>query len=131
MAGELARKAVEPEQLRVVTAVNVTRNAVLGARVSIADTPSSRMKGLLGHTSLAPGEGLLIDPCNSIHTFFMKFTIDVIFLGRDGKVVRALHSVPPWRLTRMYFRANRVLELPAGTLKSTGTQAGDMLRFDA
>lgn len=129
MAGEQVQQAEDFSRLRVVEVMNTTRSCLLGARVSVADTSASRMKGLLGHTGLAPGEGLVIDPCNSIHTFFMKFTIDVLFVGRDDRVVRVLHAVPPWRLTWIYFRANRVVELPAGTLKASGTRAGDVLSF--
>ena len=105
-----------------LTVHNVTRSTLLGERVEVAATGLSRLKGLLGRNGLAEGEGLHIVPCNSIHMFFMRFPIDVAFLDREGRVVRAVHTIKPWRATRMYLDAYSALELPAGTLQRTGTQ---------
>ncbi len=108
---------------------NETRNELLADRAERADAVLARLKGLLGRDGLGAGEGLHIVPCNSIHTFFMRFPIDVLFLDADGVVIRALDRVVPWRATRIYGRAASVLELPDGVLRSTGTLAGDRVSF--
>ena len=108
---------------------NQTRNTVLGARVDVADTSAKRRTGLLKHTGLAPGEGLWIVPCESVHTFFMKFAIDLIYLDRDHKVRKVRSAVPPWRLSAC-LPAHSVIELPAGTAQETGTRPGDVLAID-
>jgi len=90
----------------------------------------ARLRGLLGRSGLAAGSALVIEPCTSIHTFFMKFEIDAVFLDRRGRVVRALPGLRPWRATRFHLRAEQVVELPAGTLERTGTREGDELAFE-
>lgn len=109
---------------------NLRTEAVLGERIDLADRWGARLKGLLGRDGLGEGEGLHIVPCNSIHMFFMRFPIDVAFLDAAGKVVRAVHSIRPWRATRVYLEAHSALELPAGTLARSGTREGDELRFE-
>ena len=76
------------------------------------------------------GEGLHIVPCNSIHTFFMRIPIDVLFLDAENKVVRREEAMPPWRMTAPIRGARTVLELPIGTLAGSGTAVGDQLRFE-
>jgi uncharacterized membrane protein (UPF0127 family) len=110
--------------------VNRTRGAILADRVERAEGVLDRMRGLLGRTALGDGEALAIAPCSSIHTFFMKFEIDAVFLDRGGRVVRALAGLRPWRATRFHPRAEQVVELPAGTLERTGTREGDQLAFE-
>lgn len=95
--------------------------------VEIASTPLSRMKGLLGKNSLPRGEGLLITSCRSVHTFGMKFPIDIIFLSRENRVVAVRKNTPPNRLTRIHLSASSVLELPAGTLDSSPISPGDTI----
>ncbi len=107
--------------------LNRRNGAVLAGRVESAATLSARLRGLLGRSGLPEGEALRIEPCTSIHTFFMKFPIDAVFLQRDGKVVRAVEEMHPWRATRIYPSAAMVVELPAGTLRRTDTRAGDFL----
>jgi uncharacterized membrane protein (UPF0127 family) len=109
-----------------VTVRNLTRNAVLGEAIDVADTSEKRRTGLLKHTGLAPGEGLWIKPCESVHTFFMKFAIDLVYIDKKQKVRKARKAVPPWRLSAC-LSAHSILELPAGTIERTGTQAGDEL----
>jgi uncharacterized protein len=108
---------------------NLTRNAVLGEAVDVADTSEKRRTGLLKHTGLAPGEGLWIKPCESVHTFFMKFAIDLVYIDKKHKVRKARKAVPPWRLSAC-LSAHSILELPAGTIERTGTQAGDELSIE-
>lgn len=109
--------------------LNRTRGGVLAQQAELAETAATRTRGLLGRDGLPEGGGLIIDPCNAIHTFFMRFTIDVLFVTADGQVVRVLEQLVPWRLTRMYFRARKVVELPAGTLQRVPCQPGDQLEF--
>ncbi len=96
--------------------------ALIASKISRADDYDSRTRGLLGRDSMEPGEGLLLSlplwvvPCPSIHTFFMRFSIDLVFLDGQGNVVRVVERMPPWRLSPWVWRARRCLELPAGTL---------------
>jgi uncharacterized membrane protein (UPF0127 family) len=105
---------------------NQTRDTVLGDSVDIADSSEKRRVGLLKHERLSPGEGLWITPCESVHTFFMKFPIDLVYLDKQRKVRKVRHRVLPWRLS-MCLTAHSILELPAGTAKQTGTLKGDTL----
>ena len=109
--------------------LNRRSGAVLAGRVERAVSVRARLRGLLGRTSLPEGEALVIEPCTSIHTFFMRFPIDAAFLARDGRVLRAISFLRPWRATRSYPAAALVVELPAGTLQRTQTQEGDALDF--
>ncbi|MBI3667230.1 MAG: DUF192 domain-containing protein [Acidobacteria bacterium] len=105
---------------------NTTRGCLLGDAIERADTSKSRRTGLLERTGLAKGEGLWIIPCEAIHTFFMRFDIDVLFLDRKKRVVKAVPRLRPWRLA-FSWRGRTVLELPAGTIEETGTAPGDVL----
>ena len=104
---------------------NTTRDATLASAVEHARSPGARMKGLLGRDGLAEGAGMVIEPCTSIHMFFMRFPLDVLFVDGQGKVLRAIENLRPWRLTRLYPQARFVAELPAGTIARTGTREGD------
>lgn len=106
---------------------NATRNVLLSDRTRIANTMVTRMVGLLTTPGLSAGEGLWIEPCNSIHTWFMKFTIDAVFLDKQGNVVKVASRMKPWRLTSIARKARGVLELPEGTIEKTGTQVGDQV----
>jgi uncharacterized protein len=112
-----------------VKLVNQRTGWVLADRVERAVTMRARLKGLLGRAALQEGEGLCIEPCSSIHTFFMKFPIDALFLRRDGLLLRAIGDLRPWRATRIYPAAAMVVELPAGSLAKSGTREGDHLQL--
>lgn len=101
--------------------------ALVADQVDRAETFWTRLVGLLGHQRLAPGHGLLIAPCNSVHTFFMRFTIDVAFLDKQGNVIRTVANLKPWRATKIYPKAHATLELCAGALAQAGVLAGDRL----
>jgi uncharacterized membrane protein (UPF0127 family) len=105
---------------------NHTRDTILADAADLADTSAKRRTGLLKHERLNPGEGLWIVPCESVHTFFMKFPIDLVYLDKQRKVRKIRHRVPAWRLS-VCLSAHSILELPAGTLERTGTQVGDEL----
>ena len=108
---------------------NQTRDTVLGEAVELADTSAKRRTGLLKHERLEPGHGLWIVPCESVHTFFMKFAIDLVYVDRKHTVRKVRSAVPPWRLSAC-LTAHSILELPAGTAQQTGTQPGDKLVFE-
>ncbi len=95
-------------------------------RCEVADGLISRARGLLGRSGLGPGEGLLLRPAFSIHTFFMRFPIDVVFLDRNGEVVAVAESVRPWRAATR-FRARAVLELAAGEAARLKLRPGERL----
>ena len=95
-------------------------------RCVVAASPFSRMKGLLGRSELRPGEGLLLRPASAIHTFFMRFPIDAVFLDRDWRVVGIEGDIAPWR-TAARKGAKAVLELPAGESARRGLRPGDLL----
>jgi hypothetical protein len=102
----------------------------VGSRIRVADTFFSRLRGLLRTDGLATGEGLWIRPCNSIHSFGMRFEFDALFLGPDGKVVGLYERFLRNRISRVFWNARGVLELPAGTIERTGTEVGDEIRFE-
>jgi uncharacterized membrane protein (UPF0127 family) len=108
---------------------NKTRNSILGEAVDVADTSQKRRVGLLKHERLEPGEGLWIVPCESVHTFFMKFAIDLVYLDRKHRVRKVRNAVPPWRMSAC-LPAHSILELPAGTAQRTGTVRGDELEIE-
>ena len=91
----------------------------------------SRLRGLLGRSGLADGEGLWLEPCSSIHMFFMRFAIDVVFVDRTGTVVRCAENVAPWKIASGGRRARAALELPAGRVARSDTRVGDVLEIVA
>ena len=121
---------VSPEQtalpLRRVRIVNETRGSVLAEHAEVADTAPSRSKGLLGRDGLGPGEALWIVPCESVHTFWMRFDLDLVYLDRKYRVVKIRKNVPPWRLSAC-LRAHSIIEFQAGALSNADTVPGDQL----
>jgi uncharacterized protein len=107
---------------------NETRNIVLAESADVADTSAKRRRGLLGRDYLPEGEALWIVPCESVHTFGMKFPIDVLYLDRRKRVRKTCKALVPWRMSLCLF-AHSVLELPAGIIERTGTRRGDQLSF--
>lgn len=110
-------------------ACNVKNGKELSDNIQVATHLFERMKGLLGKNELRAGESLWIKPCMSIHTFFMKFPIDVIFLNKQNEVIAAIENLQPNRLTSLYPKAVSVLELPAGTIEATATVIGDEIEI--
>lgn len=106
--------------------INTRSGKVVADRVLTAFDSESRRKGLLAHSSLPSSTAMIIAPTNAIHTFFMKFPIDIAFVSKDGCVVKIRSRVPAWRMTAS-LRAYAVLELAAGSLDSSDTQVGDRL----
>ena len=116
-------------QKRAVKATNKTRGTVLGESIRVAETGLTRIVGLLGERELQQGDGLLILPSQGIHTWGMQFPIDVVVLDGDWNAIALRREMRPFRLTRVWFKAAAVLELPAGTLAATSTAIGDALEF--
>jgi uncharacterized membrane protein (UPF0127 family) len=107
---------------------NLTRQTLLADWLEIADSGPKRNKGLLGRKQLSPGEGLWILPCESVHTFGMQFSIDLVYLDKKHRIRKVRGGVPPWRISAC-LSAHSVIELPSGTIRTTGTRKGDTLEF--
>ena len=107
--------------------INQTKGTVLAAEAVSAVTPIARIKGLLGKKELGRDQALILRPCNSIHTVFMRFAIDVLFVDKGNRVIKAIANLVPYRLTSVYFKAAYTVELPAGSIASTNTSEGDIL----
>jgi uncharacterized protein len=114
----------------VVRVYNKTKSSCLGEQIKMADSSLRRLVGLLGKRSLAPGCGLFIVPSQAIHTVGMAFPIDVIFVDKKYAVLGVREAVRPFRITRVFWKAMGVLELPVGTIGGTRTEVGDQLKVD-
>ncbi|MDR3735449.1 MAG: DUF192 domain-containing protein [Acidobacteriaceae bacterium] len=121
-----SRRSATPDIRLEVT--NRARGTVLATRLEVADSAPKRSKGLLGRDGLAPGEGLWIIPCESVHTYFMRFPIDLVYIDRKYMIKKVRSAVGPWRMSAC-LSAHSVLELPPGTIRETQTQPGDLLEF--
>jgi hypothetical protein len=106
--------------------VQASDKRVVVPRLELALDSATRRKGLLGRDGLDPGVGLVIAPSNSVHTFFMRFPIDIVFLHRTGRVLKIRHHVPARRVA-VSATAHAVLELPAGAAATAGINVGDTL----
>lgn len=104
---------------------NMNNQAFLANKALIADNFKSRLFGLIGKASLQPDEGLILTPCSSIHSFFMRFKLDVLFLDRTQRVVSLIKGMPPNRIGPVIKNSKWVAELPEGTIASSGTKVGD------
>jgi uncharacterized membrane protein (UPF0127 family) len=111
-----------------VVRVEASGGAVLCERCEKAERPLARLRGLLGRSGLPAGEGMLVDPAPSVHMFFMRFPIDVVFLDRSRRVVKIAHGLRPWRIAGAR-RAVAALELPAGTARACGLREGETVAF--
>jgi hypothetical protein len=114
-----------------MSAVNSSRGTRLSNHVRTANTHWTRFCGLIG--TAAPdfqfGQALWIVPCRGVHTFGMRFPLDLIYLDRSGNVVEVLEDVRPWRVAPIRFSAASVLELPASAIYTSGTQRGDRIEI--
>lgn len=101
----------------------------LRLNIKIADSFWSRLKGLLIHKEPITEEGLLITPCNSVHMFFMRFPIDVVFLDESNRVVKTVSELRPWKMVLPVRSAYSALELPAGTITKKNIKKGDIIQL--
>jgi uncharacterized membrane protein (UPF0127 family) len=106
--------------------VNQRTNEALADRVEIAVTRRDRRKGLLGRDDFASSSALIIAPCVAIHTMFMRFDIDAVFVDDRGRAVKVVQQLAPWRIAVVPF-AHAVVELPAGSLQERPVDVGDRL----
>lgn len=114
---------------QVISVFNRTRHVYLAETAQCANTFWSRARGLLGHSGLPDGEGLVIHPCRCVHMLGMRFSIDAIYVSATGSVVAVVPNLRPGRIGPYVPQADWVLEVPAGTIGTTGTQKGDLLRL--
>jgi uncharacterized protein len=106
--------------------MNARTGSVIASDVEMALTRRTRKKGLLGRPALAPLSALVLAPCAAVHTMFMRFAIDVIFVDAKGQAIHVVHNLAPWRAAMKMF-AHAVVELPAGTLANREVMVGDSL----
>jgi uncharacterized membrane protein (UPF0127 family) len=114
---------------KMVLVRNATRDTTIASRARVASSLGDRMVGLLSTPEVLPGEGLLIERTSSIHMFFMRYPIDVVFFDKRGRVTKLVHSLNPWRIVPWAWGARDCLELRAGALDGTDTQVGDLLEI--
>lgn len=110
--------------------MNARTNEVIADHVEVADTRATRRRGLLGRDRMEPSTALMLLPSFSIHTAFMRFPIDAVFVNREGMVVRVVTDMGPWKMAAAW-RAHAVIELPAGALRTHDVRAGDRLYLAA
>ena len=113
----------------MLVARNVRSGEALATNVLRAESLRSRMVGLLGRKSLEAGEAMWIEPCSQVHTFFMAFPIDVLFLDRERRVVRVVPDLVPWRVSPWVWGARSVLEFEGGALGGK-VEEGDRLEIE-
>jgi len=113
--------------MQLVRITNRTRGTIVGESVEIANTSLTRLWGLLGRAGLNAGGGLWIKPSSGVHTFGMKFSIDVVGLDKDLRVVKIWPDVVPYRVTSVSLRVSSVIELAAGRIRACSLQVGDRL----
>jgi uncharacterized protein len=121
------RPGAQDTRMRVL---NVTRNTEVASCAEVASTGAKRTKGLLGRKGLERGGGMWIIPCESVHTFFMQFSLDLVYLDRKQRVRKVKSHVPPWRIS-FCLSAHSILELPPGTIGQSQTQAGDLIEISS
>lgn len=115
---------------RQFSAQNARSGRLLARRVELAIDSQSRRRGLLGRDTFEEGLALVIAPCNAIHTFFMRFAIDAVFVARDGRVLKTCATVPRRRIA-FSLGAFAVIELPTGTIEHSDTRRGDLIRLSS
>jgi uncharacterized protein len=109
--------------------MNARTGRPVASHVDVAVSRQARRRGLLGRTTLKTTEALVLAPCAAIHTLFMRFAIDVVFVGGDGRVLRVVRDLPPWSMAIAPLAA-AVIELPAGAIGSNRVAIGDQLYLD-
>ena len=108
---------------------NHTRGTVLASTTEQAVSTRARLVGLIGRDGLAEGAALILPGTPWVHTFFLSFALDLVFYGGSGHVLVVVEALPPWRLSPICWRARGVIELPAGSVRLSGTRPGDLLRI--
>jgi uncharacterized membrane protein (UPF0127 family) len=107
---------------------NLRANRPIASRLIPAFDSASRRQGLLGRAGLSAGDALVLAPCSAVHTAFMRFPLDLLFLDRTGHILKVAIGVPPWRI-RVAWRGFAVVELAVGALASADCKPGDATEF--
>lgn len=107
--------------------INIKTGQVIAGDLEMKDTFLGRLIGLLGKRGLKTGQGIVLKPCYQIHTFFMSFSIDVVFISKDFKVLKVMKDVKPWHLSPIVLKSLYTLELAAGCIKTLAE--GDEIKF--
>lgn len=115
--------------MQSVTIRNASKDEWLADRVMLANTWWTRLRGMMGRPEPDDRSGMLLDPCRSVHMYWMKYPLDVAFLAPDGRVVATYHGLAPSRRSKWHADADRALELQAGRLTATRTEVGDRLEL--
>lgn len=113
--------------MRVIRVSNAERDTVLADRVQVADRWWPRLRGLIGQPEPKRGEGLLIEPSQGVHMYWMKYAIDVALIDKEKRVVALYSDLQPGKRTKMHWSAQYALELPTGVLSESETEVGDQL----
>lgn len=111
------------------TVINKTKETTIATKVKIANNPISRTIGLLNRSSIEPQEGLLIVPCKSIHSMFMRFEFDAVFIDKNNNIVELIKQMSAWKVSSYVWKAHKVLELAAGVIDITKTEIGDTIKI--
>ena len=106
---------------------NVNNKVLIGSHIKLANTFFKRLRGLLGTKDLPSGKGLLIIPCKQVHTFFMRYHLDLVFLDEYNIIVHMIEDIPPFRISPYIRESQKVLELKAGTIKQYDLMEGEKL----
>jgi uncharacterized protein len=109
--------------------LRLTDGATIATTVQLANTFLLRLTGLMGKSALPAQQGLWITPCNSVHSCFMRFLFDAVFVDKAGCIVHLVENMPPWQVTPLIKDAKAVLELPGGSIKAHQLQLGDPLKL--
>jgi len=109
--------------------VNLSNQTVLADKIELADSFFKRLNGLIGRPGLNKGEALILFPCNAVHTFFMRFSIDVIFLDQEAVVLEVVENLKPYKFSPIIMKTKFVVELSAGHIATTGTVKGHRLQI--
>ena len=130
-----ARRLLQPQTackgipMKIVSVFNNTTQTTIATHVGLANNPLLRLKGLMFKPELPDGHGLWITPCNSVHMFWMRFALDVVFVAKDGTIVHLQENLKPWHLSPIFFKAHSVLEVPTGTIQTHQLAVGHVLKL--
>lgn len=115
--------------MKKVEIINVTKENIICSDGALANSFFSRLKGLIGKNELKINEGLCILPCKSVHTFFMKFSIDVIFVDKNGIVCKIAKNLKPYKISKYISKAQYVIELSSGMCNRFKIEIGDIIEL--
>ncbi len=116
---------------KICQVYNVNSSLYVSRQTLIADTFLTRLIGLLLTKEFKPGSGLIIEPCKSIHMFFMRYPIDVIFYNQNLEIIAVVENIQPWQFTKVYPKAMACLELPINSIRQSNSAVNDQLKIES